>query len=926
MGASKRPNFLIIVADDLGFSDIRPYGSEIDTPVLDRLSKDGIRMTNFHTAQACSPTRSMLFSGTDNHIAGLGQMAEAAQMKKRLTGEEPAYVGKPGYEGYLNWKVAALPEILSDAGYLTIMSGKWHLGMTPDVSPSARGFQKSFGFLPGCGNHFNYEPQFDHNEDTMLLTSDGFWMENDKRIDRKKDLPKDFYSTNFFTDKLIDFLVNRTEAEKQQPFFSYLAYTAPHWPMQAPQEVIEKYREFMLAIALLPLCPRFLSDYLVGGKYDNGPDRLRLDRLEQLKRLGLVPSDIEAAPPVGFESHVAWNDLTDHERAISARKMEVYAAMVDLIDQNIGRVVDLLEASGELENTFILFMSDNGAEGSTLEAAPLLSSFKTLGELITAYYDNSLENIGKHDSYVWYGSRWACAATAPSRGFKVWSTEGGIRCPCLVRFPPLQASSNAISHTFTTVMDILPSILQLAQVQHPGTSFRGRNVVVPRGKSWVDHLSSPSTHPTVHEEENHIHGWELFGNRAIRMGSWKAVLLARQGGDSWELYNVEEDPAEQHDLAKSQPNILEALLIHWATKVKCDETAPCTACVRRGAKCSLKAPTRSVRNIRVLSSRNSVQANPASHLRCIAPSPIDVLAAEDRELLGHWHRVAFRATVHQRGYETLWQYEVTHLAFEHPVILNFVLAISSFEQAHTAHYSRTDVQSHRRRRDLCAARGFQYYYAAVGLMRKTVAVANKKNGAVCHLASVLMMISSYAEGSLKEMIRDQNEPSSMLSDFLVTCRLTRGVRAIADAFGVIWPNRTERILFVTKVDAPAHGPLDPLLEMLETVTFLQQEYNVTVRRVCETALNLMKWLVRKAQTSEWWPAHRASLQWAALVSDEFIQLLEAREPAALVLLSYGCFLADDNSVDTFILTGWKEGVCTEIRDLVGPKWAWAVPS
>jgi arylsulfatase len=243
MVAPKRPNFLVIVADDLGFSDIKPYGSEIDTPVLDRLSKDGIRMTNFHTAQACSPTRSMLLSGTDNHIAGLGQMAEFKEMRKNLTGKYPSYVDKPGYEGYLNWKVAALPEILSDAGYLTIMSGKWHLGLTPDVSPSARGFKKSFAFLPGCGNHFNYEPQFDVDQDTMLLTSDGFWMEDGKPVDRKKDLPDEFYSTNFFTDKLIDMLADRTEEEKDQPFFSYLAYTAPHWPMQAPQEVIQKYRE-----------------------------------------------------------------------------------------------------------------------------------------------------------------------------------------------------------------------------------------------------------------------------------------------------------------------------------------------------------------------------------------------------------------------------------------------------------------------------------------------------------------------------------------------------------------------------------------------------------------------------------------------------------------------------------------------------------
>jgi arylsulfatase len=197
----------------------------------------------------------------------------------------------------------------------------------------------------------------------------------------------------------------------------------------------------------------------------------------------------------------------------------------------------------------------------------LLSSFKTLGDLIAAYYDNSLENIGRHDSYVWYGSRWACAATAPSRGFKGWSTEGGIRCPCLIRFPPLSTAPDTISHSFTTVMDILPTILQLAQVQHPGTTFQGRQVVEPRGKSWVNHLASPKEHPAVHEDAKHIHGWELFGNRAIRRGNWKAVLLAKQGGEGWELYNVEDDPAEQHNLAETRPEVLEEMLVHWATYV-----------------------------------------------------------------------------------------------------------------------------------------------------------------------------------------------------------------------------------------------------------------------------------------------------------------------------------------------------------------------
>ncbi|KAF4439595.1 arylsulfatase [Fusarium acutatum] len=873
MVVAKRPNFLIIVADDLGFSDVKPYGSEIDTPVLDRLSKDGIRMTNFHTAQACSPTRAMLLSGTDNHIAGLGQMAEFAEMKKNLTGKYPDYVDKPGYEGYLNWKVAALPEILSDAGYLTLMSGKWHLGMTPDVSPSARGFKKSFGFLPGCGNHFNYEPQFEADQDTMLLTSDGFWMENQSLVDRKKDLPGDFYSTNFFTDKLLDMLSNRTKEEKEQPFFSYLAYTAPHWPMQAPQDVIKKY----------------------SGKYDNGPDQLRLDRLAKLKELGLVPSDVEAAPPVGFEAGVKWEDLTDHERAVSARKMEVYSAMVDLLDQNIGRVVDALEASGELDNTFILFMSDNGAEGSTLEAAPVghFKPFNPEVDTDSAHYDNSLENIGRHDSYVWYGSRWACAATAPSRGFKGWSTEGGIRCPCLIRFPPISSAPETISHAFTTVMDILPTILDLAQVQHPGRTFRGRQVVNPRGKSWVSHLSSPEEHPNVHQDEDHIHGWELFGNRAIRRGNWKAVLLAKQGGDNWELFDVEKDPAEQHDLSKKRPEILEEMLVHWAT---------------------------------TLSPRNKalVPSIDITHFQRIAPSPTEGMAAHDRELLSHWHQIAHKAIVHQRGSEDLFQHQVIHLAFDHPVILNLILAISSFEQAHTAHHSQVNVPGHRIRRDIYASLGVKYSQNAARMMRHAVAKANVDNGPVCHLASILMMINSYAQGSVKELVRVKNEPSTMLSDLLVTCRLTRGVRAISDAYGVIRPDRHELILYVTDAEPPDRGPLDPILQMLNSLTFLEEEEDPVTKQICQEALDLMKWLVRKAQTSEWCPAHRASLQWICLVGKDFIRLAEAHEPAALVLLSYGCFLDSGNGGNTFVMRGWKEGVCAEIRNIVGPEWARAI--
>lgn len=534
---AKRPNFLIIVADDLGFSDISPYGGEISTPVLENLAKEGIRMTNFHTASACSPTRSMLFSGTDNHIAGLGQMAE----HMRAFGDY--FKGKPGYEGYLNWRVAALSEILEDAGYDTIMSGKWHLGLSRELAPCSRGFQKNFSFLPGSGNHYAYEPQLDDDGFKIpVLSTKGHWMEGEKFIDIKKDLPEDFYSTTSFTDKLLDYLEMRSSKEKDNPFFAYLPFTAPHWPLQAPREVVKKYH----------------------GAYDDGPDVLTQRRLHRLVELGLIEAGVEHAPPQGVLGK-EWVDMTNNEREISARKMEVFAAMVDLIDQNIGRVVEHLDRTGELDNTFILFMSDNGAEGAALEALPMMGGPKTMGGIIEKYYDNRLENIGEPTSFVWYGARWACASTAPSRGSKCWITEGGIRCPCLIRYPPFKNPPNAITHAFTTVMDILPTILDLASVPHPGKTFRGREVVAPRGKSWVDHLCATSYYTsTVHGEDVHVHGWELFGQRAIREGQWKAVWLDKpRGKGDWQLFNVGKDPAELHDLSDSNMEIMDRLVKYW---------------------------------------------------------------------------------------------------------------------------------------------------------------------------------------------------------------------------------------------------------------------------------------------------------------------------------------------------------------------------
>ena len=557
LGESKRPNFLVIVADDLGYSDVGPFGSEIPTPALDFLANTGVRLTNFHTASACSPTRSMLFSGTDHHIAGLGQMAEHMPPNAR---------DAPGYEGYLNFRVAAMSEILQDAGYETMMAGKWHLGTTRETAPCSRGFDQSFVFLSGCHNHYNYEPHLEDPKHSVLnINAARFWMRDSNFIDRTRDIPSDFYSSTSYSQAIIDQLDNRDDPSK--PFFAYLAFTAPHWPLQAPQATIATYK----------------------GHYDSGPDALRAKRLAQLTKLGLISPNVVAAPMCTGPSE--WADMTPAERADSARKMEVFAAMVDLIDESIGKVLDHLESIDELDNTFILFMSDNGAEGALLEAMPIMGGASNMGAIIDKYFDNSLENIGNPDSYVWYGPQWATASMAPSRGFKTWITEGGIRCPCIVRYPPAfgnkssepyssSKTSQPIAQTgqhtdsFATVMDILPTILSLAEVPAPDPAlpFRNRNTPIApiRGTSWLPHLTNKTNH--FHTDPKEITGWELFNSRAIRQGAYKALWMAApRGKDRWELYDVEKDPGEVNDLAESEveehKRVLERLVRGWEAYV-----------------------------------------------------------------------------------------------------------------------------------------------------------------------------------------------------------------------------------------------------------------------------------------------------------------------------------------------------------------------
>lgn len=506
-----RPNFLVIVADDLGFSDIGAFGSEIDTPNLDRLAHAGIRLTDFHSAPACSPTRSMLLTGTDHHIAGIGTMVEVV----------PELRGQPGYEGFLNDRVVTVPELLRDAGYLTLMAGKWHLGMTIDRTPWARGFDRSFALLPGGASHYGEVPgdfiplMSRYTEDDQFVTVD-----------------HDFYSSDFYADTLLRYLRERTEDD--QPFFAYLPFQAPHWPLQAPEETIAKYR----------------------GRYDDGPDVLREERLVALTKLGLVPEGVTPHPVVS-DGEPEWSERSADERALSARAMEVYAAMVDRMDYNIGKVVDYLSETGELDNTVVIFLSDNGAEGAIVEAMPILGG--VIAAEIEKNWDNSLDNAGAANSFIWYGPRWAQAATAPSRLHKAFTAEGGIRVVGFVTWPGFERQQQ-VGTAFSTVMDIAPTVLELAGVEHPA-QYRGRDVEPIRGRSLLPYLSGKTE--AVHDDTAGT-GWELFGRYAIRQGDWKALHLPEPyGRGDWQLYDLSVDPGEIDDLAATHPDKLAELIVLW---------------------------------------------------------------------------------------------------------------------------------------------------------------------------------------------------------------------------------------------------------------------------------------------------------------------------------------------------------------------------
>lgn len=493
--ADKRPNIVLVLADDMGYSDIGCYGSEIHTPVLDRLAKEGLQFTQAYNTARCCPSRASLLTGLYAHQTGIGHMT---------TEDEHNFdYGLPGYRGVLNRNCVTIAEALRPAGYHTWMTGKWHVGTERGNWPLDRGFDRYYGIIRGGSNYFKPAPETRLASDNELVP----------------EVPEDFYTTDAFTDNAIRFI---EEQNDERPFFLYLAYNAPHWPLHAPKEEIEKYR----------------------GNYLKGWDALREERYARQQASGLIDTrwklterDLDVP---------AWDTLPQERKEDLDYRMAIYAAQVDRMDQNIGRLVASLEKAGKMDNTLLLFLSDNGgcAEGGKFGGGPS-------------------EQLGTKEGYfLTYGQGWANASNTPFRRYKHWVHEGGIAPPFIAHWPKgiAERAGTRVNQPLH-IIDLMPTCLELAGADYP-KEYEGNTIPSMAGKSIM---------PLLRDGDKPIHDalyWEHEGNCAVRRGDWKVVSAYSEKERKWEFYNLKEDRTETNDLSEKQPEILAALINdykNWAS-------------------------------------------------------------------------------------------------------------------------------------------------------------------------------------------------------------------------------------------------------------------------------------------------------------------------------------------------------------------------
>ncbi|NQZ76256.1 MAG: arylsulfatase [Ekhidna sp.] len=509
-----RPNILLIMADDMGYSDLGCYGGEISTPNIDQLAEEGIRFTQFYNGARCCPTRASLLTGLSPHLTGMGGMVSGS----------PAEVPNP-YQGYLNSNCVTLAEVLRPAGYRTYMTGKWHVGEFRPVFPTDRGFDRYYGLISGAMNYWNIakgKRKKIHRtfaEDTTIIN---------------EQINNGFYSTTAYTDKAIAYLDDHFEDHADLPFFMYVAHQAPHWPLHAPDSSIAKYR----------------------GKYKEGWEVLRERRYENMLKLGLIDpnhklSDLD-------EETAEWERLSDGAKDTMDLKMAIYAAMVDEMDKGIGRIITKLSEKGQLDNTIVMFLSDNGASYDS-------------GSLGLNFREDLTGSMGGEDSYHSYGSSWANASNTPYRKFKRYTYEGGLATPMIIRWGDSIRNQGGLTPAVGHITDIMATLVDVGKAEYP--QLVGDNVIHPlEGKSLLPILTENAKSIRSDEE---VLVWEYEGNRALRSGDWKLVKLRED--QNWRLFNLKNDRTETIDVALEFPQIVDKLTgsyQEWASRVGVEERGP----------------------------------------------------------------------------------------------------------------------------------------------------------------------------------------------------------------------------------------------------------------------------------------------------------------------------------------------------------------
>ena len=485
---NRRPNIIYIMADDMGYSDLGCYGGEIRTPNLDLLASKGIKIRSFYNNARCCPTRASLLTGRYPHEAGMGGMVSMA-------GAEI----KPGpYQGFIDSRFPTIAEQLKQAGYHTYMSGKWHVGERPEHWPLKRGFEHFFGLINGASGYYGVIPQEKGKRQIVL-------------DDREIDAPAEgFYFTDAFTDHAIGWLNNHKKKTPKEPFFLYLAYTAPHFPLHAPEEDVARYE----------------------AVYRQGWDVIRANRYKKMMALGLA--DERFRLPARPADIPAWDAVSNKEEWI--RKMAVYAAMVDRMDQNIGKLLAQLKKNRQLDNTLIVFLSDNGASDENVAGR---------------HFNDPAVKIGQPGSYVAYDKPWANVSNTPFRKYKSFLHEGGMIASCIVAWPGRVKPEEGYRQSPAYVIDLLPTAMELAGIPKgdlPGSSL-----------SFLWNGKQP---------EERTYFWEHEGSRAVRKGKWK--LVKDRKDKDWALYDIEKDPTESSDLSQTESfrvNELKKLYESWAGQV-----------------------------------------------------------------------------------------------------------------------------------------------------------------------------------------------------------------------------------------------------------------------------------------------------------------------------------------------------------------------